>query len=255
MMENFEFEYDENEVKHNPWSVKSMEEFRFYNCPECDHKESILRDFVGHALECHPKSGELLDSLDVDNKEKHQSVSHPQVYPKIEELPIDVSDSDIDSLNLDDPTIQNVAEVDKLSNTEDTEDTDFSKKRKGNDESTDNSSSEPKRCKMTALPENSNKTSCEEQSSELSPLKQSEVLLLMKSSKQQESPRSKRTKGGNLRKRTNKRVRIRSVSNSDPVLQQACVCNGNPPLTEVRKTPKPFKIPPSCSLIDIVTIE
>ena len=47
MMENFEFEYDENEVKHNPWSVESIEEFRFYNCPECDYKESLLRDFVG----------------------------------------------------------------------------------------------------------------------------------------------------------------------------------------------------------------
>ena len=149
-MENFQFE---DEIKHNPWSVKSIEELRFYNCPECDHKEAILRDFVGHALECHPKSGELLLSLDAGKEQKHQSIQ--QVNPKIEELPIDVRDSDFDSLNLDDPTIQNVAEVDKLSNTEDTEDTDFSKKRKGNDESTDNASSEPKRCKMTALPENS----------------------------------------------------------------------------------------------------
>ena len=61
-MEDFEFE---DEVKHNPWRVKSIEDFRFYCCPECEKKEVKKSDFLRHALNNHPKSQELFDTLEV----------------------------------------------------------------------------------------------------------------------------------------------------------------------------------------------
>ena len=77
-MENFHFEDGCDELKHNPWSVTSVEDFRFYNCPECDHKESIKSEFLKHAMNNHPRSGDFINSLEVlDLKE-----------PKIEELTI-----------------------------------------------------------------------------------------------------------------------------------------------------------------------
>ena len=70
ILDTFEFEDGSDEVKHNPWSVESIEDIRFYNCPECDHKEPIKRDFLKHAIRCHPKSGELFDSLEVVRSKK-----------------------------------------------------------------------------------------------------------------------------------------------------------------------------------------
>ena len=84
-MDDFEFEDGCDEVKHNPWSVESIEDFRFYNCPECDHKEPIKRNFLKHAIRCHPKSGELLDSLEVERSEEGAKKSRrPKVKPKVE---------------------------------------------------------------------------------------------------------------------------------------------------------------------------
>ena len=47
----------------NPWNVKSLEEFQFYNCPECDDKYSTRQQFVGHAMIMHPKACEILPGI------------------------------------------------------------------------------------------------------------------------------------------------------------------------------------------------
>ena len=92
ILDTFEFEDGSDEVKHNPWSVESIEDFRFYNCPECDHKEPIKRDFLKHAIRCHPKSGELFDSLEVVRSKKvakrkfDKTIWGPKVIPKVEEI-------------------------------------------------------------------------------------------------------------------------------------------------------------------------
>ena len=39
----------------NPWNVTSVEEFLFYNCPECDMKHTSRDVFINHALLEHPK--------------------------------------------------------------------------------------------------------------------------------------------------------------------------------------------------------
>ena len=76
-MENFQFE---DEIKHNPWSVESVEDFRFYNCPECDHKESLKSAFLRHALKCHPRSEELFESMEVEKSKKLAKT--PETKPK-----------------------------------------------------------------------------------------------------------------------------------------------------------------------------
>ena len=70
-MENFHFEDGCEEVKHNPWSVESIEEFRFYCCPECDIKEMNKRDFLRHAAAAHPRSQSLFDSLEVESRDSN----------------------------------------------------------------------------------------------------------------------------------------------------------------------------------------
>ena len=41
MFEDFEFE-----DKFNPWTVKSLDDFLFYCCPECDHKTKTKSLFI-----------------------------------------------------------------------------------------------------------------------------------------------------------------------------------------------------------------
>ena len=47
----------------NPWDVKSLAEFHFYNCPSCTEKYNDEQDFVGHAFTSHPESAEFLNKI------------------------------------------------------------------------------------------------------------------------------------------------------------------------------------------------
>ena len=62
MFEDFEFE-----DKYNPWDVKSLEEFRYYCCPECPSKNANKTDFIKHAVIAHPESQSTIERLE-DNK-------------------------------------------------------------------------------------------------------------------------------------------------------------------------------------------
>ena len=59
MFEDFEFE-----DKYNPWDVKSLDDFLFYCCPECDHKSITKSVFIKHAVNNHPRSQDVIDSLE-----------------------------------------------------------------------------------------------------------------------------------------------------------------------------------------------
>ena len=63
MFEDFEFE----EKKFNPWNVQSLEEFRYYCCPECPSKNVNKTDFIKHAVISHPESQSTIERLE-DNK-------------------------------------------------------------------------------------------------------------------------------------------------------------------------------------------
>ena len=43
----------------NPWFEKTLEEFLYYCCPECDERNQSKEMFLKHALELHPKSKDL----------------------------------------------------------------------------------------------------------------------------------------------------------------------------------------------------
>ena len=59
MFDDFEFE-----DKFNPWTVTSLDDFLFYCCPECDHKSITKGVFIEHAVNNHPKSQDVIDSLE-----------------------------------------------------------------------------------------------------------------------------------------------------------------------------------------------
>ncbi len=43
------------EEQSNPWAVRNVLEFLYYNCPECPYKASSLPPFENHAIENHPR--------------------------------------------------------------------------------------------------------------------------------------------------------------------------------------------------------
>ena len=40
--------------KTNPWNVKNLDSFQFYNCPECSYRNENRIDFRNHAIYKHP---------------------------------------------------------------------------------------------------------------------------------------------------------------------------------------------------------
>ena len=45
---------------NNPWSVKELEEFLYFCCPECDVKDQSKETFIKHALDHHPNAKKCL---------------------------------------------------------------------------------------------------------------------------------------------------------------------------------------------------
>ena len=56
----------ELEEKFNPWDVNSLEEFRYYCCPECPSKYAIKTYFIIHAVTLHSHSKCFIDGFDDD---------------------------------------------------------------------------------------------------------------------------------------------------------------------------------------------
>ena len=50
-------------VEKNPWEVKSIYEYYFFNCPTCIYKNSIKQDFFDHILQFHPQSSDHLRKI------------------------------------------------------------------------------------------------------------------------------------------------------------------------------------------------
>ena len=72
MIDNFEFE-----DKFNPWTVTSLDDFLFYCCPECDIRSVTKSEFIQHAVNNHPRSQNIIDSLE-DNQELPKSVTESE---------------------------------------------------------------------------------------------------------------------------------------------------------------------------------
>ena len=52
-------DYHEDHTEDNPWFGKTLEEFLYFCCPECDERNQSKEMFLKHALELHPKSKDL----------------------------------------------------------------------------------------------------------------------------------------------------------------------------------------------------
>ena len=50
-------------MEFNPWNVSSLEDFHFYNCPECELKYASKEQFIGHAVLKHPKAHEFIPTF------------------------------------------------------------------------------------------------------------------------------------------------------------------------------------------------
>ena len=50
----------------NPWDIRSLYEFQYFNCPACHFKTEYFKtqDFVDHACTSHPESTNYLRSID-----------------------------------------------------------------------------------------------------------------------------------------------------------------------------------------------
>merc|ERR1711860_16842 len=57
----------ENSMKMLPWGAKSIEEFLFYCCPECDEKYKDCQNFVDHAMQTHDSA--KVSTLEASNIE------------------------------------------------------------------------------------------------------------------------------------------------------------------------------------------
>ena len=54
---------DSIKVENNPWEVKSIYEYYYFNCPTCTYKHSIKQDFFDHILQFHPESSDHLRKI------------------------------------------------------------------------------------------------------------------------------------------------------------------------------------------------
>ena len=61
MCHNFEFA-----DKYTPWNVTSLDDFLFYCCPECENRTVTKGDFIQHAVNHHPRSQNIIDSLEAN---------------------------------------------------------------------------------------------------------------------------------------------------------------------------------------------
>ena len=63
----------------NPWHMTSISDFLYYCCAECNFKDKIEKNFIGHATSEHPKSREIFennqtfDEIISDNKLEENS--------------------------------------------------------------------------------------------------------------------------------------------------------------------------------------
>ena len=60
---------DSMEVDKNPWSIESIYELQYFNCPDlnCDFKSKSKQDFVNHLHENHVESLTMLKNIKDDS--------------------------------------------------------------------------------------------------------------------------------------------------------------------------------------------
>ena len=94
----------------NPWSIYSIYELQYFNCPSCSFKDHSKQDFVNHAFEFHP---EFLNYLKIHDNSLDDIIRPWEGLKKeikIEET--DFIECSVDPLNVHDDEITNEANYD-----------------------------------------------------------------------------------------------------------------------------------------------
>ena len=84
----------------NPWTIRSIYELQYFNCPTCLFKNPSKQEFVNHAYACHPEAIENLTSIE-DGSLSDISCPWDSVQIKIESEPVQVESLEIDYKNED----------------------------------------------------------------------------------------------------------------------------------------------------------
>ena len=103
---------DDNDFETNPWAVKNLDDFLFYNCPECNLKDHSKALFIQHALDVHPKAKKYLPGFTAVKKEVLEN-EFDDVAVKCE---VDFGNDDIDlDEKIDDFKEEHMYEIDPFS--------------------------------------------------------------------------------------------------------------------------------------------
>ena len=96
-------------MEYNPWNVRSIQEFMFYCCPECDSQIKTAQDFIKHALKVHEHAKDSLcmknELIDTKNKLGQGPVTISILKRKGDEVPGSSPDSKVQKLEsiIEDP--------------------------------------------------------------------------------------------------------------------------------------------------------
>ena len=63
-----------DDFESNPWKVKNLDDFLYYNCPECHVRDQSKVLFLQHALEEHPKAKECLSEFTTVKEELFKGI-------------------------------------------------------------------------------------------------------------------------------------------------------------------------------------
>ena len=74
------------DVRFNPWDVRSLYELQVYDCPECVFQDWSKQSFVDHAAKYHPDSVQYLSNI---NDDSLQDVVCPWLENADEKKPFD----------------------------------------------------------------------------------------------------------------------------------------------------------------------
>ena len=80
----------ENSWQENPWDVSNIQEFLYYNCPECDTRVKDSEVFIQHALDNHELSKSYLNK--------------PEKVPQNQNEVISISDQGMEEIKESKPT-------------------------------------------------------------------------------------------------------------------------------------------------------
>ena len=81
MADELQTTQEEEQIEFNPWSGNDLEQFLYYNCPECEDKCQMPDEFVEHALTYHPKAALFLKQFTYyKSKLKEEAINYQDYY-------------------------------------------------------------------------------------------------------------------------------------------------------------------------------